>query len=335
VPDFLDMSRIRNTAGTGRTARRAAGAALALLGWFCAAGVAHADVALYQAAVPLKGLGEAERAAGFGEALKVAAVRASGRREAGSAPVVAAAAADPTSYVQQYSTTADRMLKVGFDAAAIERLLQQAGLPLWPAERPVTRVLLFVPTVAGGARAVLAAERPAERIEIERAAQLRGVPLEWPRETVDPASARAQVAAAGAGFAVLAGSAQAGWTFGHAGQVGSTQGSPTAGLHLAADSLAARYAPASTRGRNVVEVRIGGLQGVGDYAALTRYLDGLSLVRSVEVAGLSGDSARLALAVRGDLELLRRIFALDGRLVPAAQDDPTGAATADFTWQPR
>lgn len=329
------MSRNRNTAATARTARRLAGAALALLGWVATGGLAHADVSLYQASVPLRGLGEAERAAGFGEALKAAAVRASGRREAGSAPAVVAAAADPATYVQQYSTTADRMLKVGFDAAAMERLLQQAGLPLWPAERPATRVFLFVPTVAAGARAVLAAERPAERAELERAAQLRGVPLEWPREPVDPAGARARAAAAGAGFAVLAGGPQAGWTFGHAGQVASVQGTPTAGLDLAADSLAARYAPASTRTRNVVEVRIGGLQGVADYAALTRYLDGLSLVRSVEVQEFAGDSARFELAVRGDLELLRRVFALDGRLAGAPPTEPADASAADFTWQSR
>ncbi len=75
----------------------------------------------------------------------MAAVQASGRPEAASAPRVVAAAAEPDSYVQQYSTTADRMLKVGFDARAMEQLLQQAGLPLWPAERPATLVLLFMP----------------------------------------------------------------------------------------------------------------------------------------------------------------------------------------------
>jgi hypothetical protein len=65
--------------------------------------------------------------------------------------------------VQQYATTTDRMLKVGFDGRAIERLLQQAGLPLWPAERPATTILLFLPTFAGAARAVTAADRPPER----------------------------------------------------------------------------------------------------------------------------------------------------------------------------
>ena len=300
---------------------------------------AWGDVALYQASVPLKSTAEADRAAAFGEALKIAAVRASGRRDAGEAAAIAAAAADPTRYVQQYSTTTDRMLKVGFDGRALEQLLQQAGLPLWPSERPTTTVLLFVPAIAGGARAVTAAERPPERLEVERAAQVRGVPVTWPADTVDAGTARARATSAGLAGAVLLGAARAGgydWTFGHAGQSARGQGGPASGLDLAADTLAARYAPGSTRELSTLSVRIGGLEGVRAYAALTTYLDGLSLVRGVSLRELSGSTVLLDLSLRGDLELLRRIFALDGRLTPAPRTEPaTNRQEApDFVWQP-
>jgi hypothetical protein len=293
-------------------------------------------VALYQATVPLKSPAEADRAAAFGEALKVAAVRASGRSDAGSAPAIAAAAAAPTAYIQQYSTTADRMLKVGFDGRAMEQLLQQAGLPLWAAERPVTTVYLFVPAVAGGARAVTAAERPPERIEVERAAALRGVPLNWPAETVDPATARTRTTTVGSKTAALLGvpaSAGYDWTFGHADQTARGQGGPAAGLGLAADNLASRYAPGSTRSVRTVPIKVVGLDDVRAYAGLTKYLEGLSLVRSVSLRALAGSTAQLSLEVRGDAELLRRIVALDGRLQPAAQGDAP-ADVAEFTWQP-
>jgi hypothetical protein len=295
---------------------------------------AWADVALYQASVPLTGTAEADRVAAFGEALKVAAVRASGRSDAGAAPAIASAAAAPANYVQQYSTTTDRMLKVGFDGRAMERLLQQAGLPLWPAERPATVVLLFV---GGGARAVTAAERPVERTEVERAAAGRGVPLEWPTEPVDLATARARVAAAGTHGAVLVGApAGAGydWSFGHAGQTARGQGGIGAGLGLTADTLAGRYAPGSTRSLQTVPVRIGGLDDVRSYAALTRYLESLSLVRAVSLRALSGSAAQFDLEVRGDLELLRRIVALDGRLAPAPRPESPAAEAPDFVWQP-
>jgi len=325
----------RTIAVTAGPARNFACGLLGLL--LLAAPAVQADVALYQSAVPLKSSAEADRAAAFGEALKTAAVRASGRRDAGEAPAVVAAAADPTRYVQQYSTTTDRMLKVGFDGRAMEQLLQQAGLPLWPAERPKTTVFLFAPSVAGGARAVTAAERPAERAELERAAQARGVPLAWPTETVDPATARSRAASAGSTGAVLVGVPGVGgfdWTFGHAGQAARGQGGPAAGLGLAADSLAARYAPGSTRGINAVSVRIGGIDGVRSYAALTRYLESLSLVRTVTLRELSGSTVLLDLGVRGDLELLQRIFALDGRIVAAPRAGDNAQESPDLLWQP-
>lgn len=138
----------RSNVVTEGPARKIARGPLCLL--LLASHLAWGDVALYQAAVPLPSTAEADRATAFGEALRIAAVRASGRRDAGDAAAIAAAAADPGRYVQQYSTTIDRMLKVGFDGRAMEQLLQQAGLPLWPSERPTTTVLLFVPAIAGG-----------------------------------------------------------------------------------------------------------------------------------------------------------------------------------------
>jgi uncharacterized protein len=336
--DFLHhMIDHRSNVVTEGPARKIARGLPCLL--LLASPLAWGDVALYQAAVPLQGTAETDRAAAFGEALKIAAVRASGRRDAGDAAAIAAAASDPSRYVQQYSTTADRMLKVGFDGRAMEQLLQQAGLPLWPSERPTTTVFLFIPTVAGGARAVTAAERTPECHEIERAAQVRGVPVTWPTGAVDAAAARARANSAGFAEAALVGTARAGgyeWTFGHAGQTARGEGGPAAGLGLAADTLAARYAPGSTRGLNTVPVRIGGLEGVRSYAALTTYLDSLSLVRSVSLRELSGSTALLDLGVRGDLELLRRIFALDGRLAPAPRIEATmtGQEAPDFVWQP-
>lgn len=321
------MTSKRILTATGAARRRGGrGLAIACLGVFLpwAAGVA-ADV--YQATVPLTGATEADRATAFAEALKVAAVRASGRPEAASAPRVVAAATDARSYLQQYSTTTDRMLRVGFDARALEQLLQQAGLPVWPAERPETTVLLILP---GAARAVTALERAPERTELERAADARGVSLAWPSGVVDAAEARAQIAAGGT--TLLAVPAQGGWewTFAHAGEVANARGGVAAGAALVADRLAARYATAATRSVNEVSIRVDGVQGVRDYAALTQYLEGLSLVRSVDVRELSGDGVRLQLAVRGDLDLLRSIFALHGRLQPAA----AARGTPEFHWQP-
>ena len=325
-------------------------AALACMLLLATAVPAASDVSVYQATVPLKGNTEADRSAAFGEALKSAAVRASGRRDAGSNATIVAAASDTTRYVQQYSTTSDRMLKVGFDAKAMDRLLQQAGLPVWPLERPVTQVLLVTASVAGGARAIVEGERAAERAEVERAARDRGLPISWPRVTVGAAAVSAIVSGGAAGAPASAGSqpvlagvatgAGVSWRFVQPGQTATAAGTVQDGVNLAADSLAARFAPPSTRGISSITVRVGGMDGVRAYAGLLEYLKSLSLVRNVEVEEMADGVVTLRLAVRGDLDLLRRIAAMDDRLQsgnPRGAEDggsEEGPTAVDFTFTP-
>jgi hypothetical protein len=265
-----------------------------------------AETAVYQVAVPLKGPGAAERSEAFTLALQTVAVRASGRRDAGETAAIKAAAADPTKFVQQYSTTTDRKLKVGFEARAVERLLQQAGLPLWPAERPLTQV-------------VVAGITPADREQLELAAQQRGVPIAWASENTQAVLTGTPV---GGGFD---------WVLTHAGQQAERRGSLQDGIHLAADTFAVRYAPASTRGTTTASIRIGGITDVASYAAVTKYIDALSMVRSVAVEELAGQEVKLNLSMRGDLELLRRIAALGGPLRPASPQSEASAAV-DFIY---
>ena len=296
----------RNATRGEPTLAAALAIAMALL-WPCAA---RPDVPLYEASVPLKGTTAEDRAAGLAEALRAVAVRASGRREAADNPVIATA--DPNKYVQRYSTTAQRMLKVGFDGRATEQLLQQAGLQLWPAERPLTTI--DAPGVDQGA--------------VEAAAQWRGLPVAWAsvgEVPSGPARAALTGVPSGGGYA---------WTFTHDGRSVQGQGSAQDGINLAADTLAGRYAPASTRSTSKLSVRVDGMDDVAAYAGLLGYLRSLSLVRDVEVESLQGSVVTLGLLVRGDRELLGRIAAFDGRLQPAAPGAEGAARSADFTFQP-
>lgn len=303
---------------------------------------AGAEVSIYEAVVPLAGATAADRDAGFGAALRSAAVRASGRRDAGSNAVIAAAAADPARYVRQYSTTADHMLKVGFDAGAMDGLMQRARLPFWPVERPVTVVLLVVPSVAGGQRAVLASDRVPERVEVERAALARGLPITWPQTTVDAQQVRgilaggAAVAGEWGAAALLAGAgtgASIGWVFAEGGRAARGDGGLQEGVDLAADALAARYAPDSSREVATIAVRVGGVGDLRAYARLVEYLESLSMVRAVAVTGLEDGTLSLEVTLRGDRELLRRIAALGKHLAPA-DAAAEGAPAADFDYLP-
>lgn len=298
------MPRVHSIVLRGGSAAALLLAGLAALSWSDAL---RADVPMYEVTVPLRGTTQADRTAGLAAALRAVAVKVSGRRDAADSATVAQA--DPARYVQRYSVADGPVLKVGFDARATERLLEQAGLPLWPAERPRTAV-----------------DAPAaDRAAIEAAAQLRGLPIVWSPGGAGGATALLKGEPSGGGFA---------WTFTHAGTSVTGSGSAAEGVHLAADALAARYAPASTRGTARLSLRIGGMTGVREYAGLLEYLGSLSLVREVEVGALDGEVVTLHVRVRGDRDLLARIAALDGRLQPGAPGLDGEPAGVDFVYQP-
>lgn len=271
---------------------------------------ALAAVPLYEVSVPLQGVTAEDRAAGMAEALRVVAVQLSGRRDAAGNATIDGA--NPEKLVQRYSTTTDRMLKVGFDGPAIEQLLQEAGLPLWPVERPL--VLIDAPV--------------ADLAAVESVAKWRGLTVDWAVGTPpSPAPGRAVLTGVPSG-------GEFAWTFAHEGRSTAMRGSAEEAIHFAADTLAARYAPASTRSTSDLTLRVDGMDDLADYSGLLAYLDGLSLVRGVEVDALDGTVITLSLTVRGDRELLGRVAALDGRLRPVASGGDSAAPVVDFVYSP-
>lgn len=302
------MRTLIRTVSPGGQALAAALFCIAVLAWSAGA---RAEVRLYEVTVPLKGATADDRAAGMGDALRAVAVKASGRREAADSPAINAA--NPSKYVQRYSTTADKMLKVGFDSRAVEQLLQQAGLPLWPAERPVTVISAPV----------------ADPAAVEAAAQWRGLPIEWSSGGMTPSASGSHAVLTG-----VASGADFAWTFTHDGRTTQARGSATDGIHLAADTLAARYAPASTRSSSTLTLRVGGMDDLAAYSGLLSYMNGLSLVRGVVVESLEGAVVTLRVVVRGDRDLLGRVAALDGRLQPGPRGGEGAESAVDFVYQP-
>lgn len=267
-----------------------------------------ADVRLYEVKVPLNGATEADRGAALADAMKAVAVRVSGRRDAAANATVTAA--DPARFVQRYAAGSDRTLTVGFDGASVERLLQQAGLTFWAAERPLT----LVDVVAEDHSAAL------------EAAEWRGLPIAW----------QSGAASTGPGQAVLRGTPngeQFDWSFSHGGETVQGRGTLADGIHLAADTLAARYAPPSSRGTSTLVLRVKGMDDLRHYTGVLGYLESLSLVRSVAVEALEGEVLRLRVVVRGDRELLGRVAALEAKLQPVSRGGDA-AADADFVFQP-
>ncbi|MEO1575515.1 MAG: DUF2066 domain-containing protein, partial [Pseudomonadota bacterium] len=171
-----------------RNAWRAVAAVVALS---LAAGPAHAATPpeLYSAQVVLPELvdgasDEERRRDAYSRAMAQVLVRVTGQRNVGSRPEAAPLLEAAEQFVQQFTTrpgdAGGETLWVAFDGAAVERAAGSVGLPIWNRDRPATLVWLAVDRGDGTRDLVGADSADPVRLEIERVARERGVPLIWP-----------------------------------------------------------------------------------------------------------------------------------------------------------
>lgn len=291
---------------------------------------------LYETAQPVEG----SREAAFADALRTVVVRVSGQRDAPAR--VAAEINNPRKYVQRYGFTAEGVLEVGFDSVSVDRLLSEAGLPIWGRERPATLVMLSIEEADGSSRWISSDAPAHERDFLVKVARQRGLPLKWPAmDSQDRAQASTdadgssaallQAAARYGANAALVGRARGGsvqWTL--VSNDGATQasGGLEEGVHLAADTFARVFATSGSSLGNVT-VEVSGIVDLDAYAATLNYLEAMTLVRAVSLEQVAGDTMRFRLAVRGDAGTLRRAIALDDRLVPLTQAGDPAASGAN------
>lgn len=273
------------------------------------------------------------RDAAFVEALKTVVVRVSGQRDAPAR--LGAALNDPRKFVQRFGFTVDNVLQVGFDSVSVDKLLQDAGLPIWGRERPATLVLLNVVEPDGYAHWITGDQPNAQKDVLGKVARQRGLPLKWPAvdpqgvgQGVDDSRALQEAERYGANAALI-GRVQGGavrWTLVSSEGSSQTSGGLEEGVHLAADTFARVFAASGSSLGNVV-VEVSGIGDLDAYAATLNYLEGMTLVRAVALEQVAGDTLRFKLAVRGDAATLRRAIALDSKLV--SQDDMAAAPTGE------
>jgi uncharacterized protein len=292
---------------------------------------------LYEVTMPI----EQSRDTAFVEALKSVAVKVSGRRDAASR--LGPAANSPRQYVQRFAFTTDNQLQVAFDSGSIDRLLSEAGLPIWGRERPATLVLLNIPGADGSSNWLDASYPAPERDAMLRTARLRGVPLTWPTLSAEDRGALAGASSAsapqlmqlasrsnanavllGQGRRDATGALSVRWTLVSDDGAADASGSVEEGVHLAADTFGRVYAAAGGS-LGAVSIEVAGIRNLDEYASTLNYLEGMTLVRSVALEQVVGETMRFQLAVRGDTATLRRALALDSKLVP----DSTGDAATD------
>jgi hypothetical protein len=270
---------------------------------------------LYDVSEPV----QSTRDAAFADALRTVVVRISGDRDAPAK--LGASLNNPRQYVQKFGFTSEDVLEVGFDSVSIERLLTQAGLPIWGRERPAVLVLLDI--ADGNGEHLVDTQSPdSDRESLNAVARDRGLPLRWPTSDVQAISATAssadellQLAARFEANAVLRGYQTNGtvrWRLISADGVSETVGTPEDGVQFAADSFAHTFAAS---GSQTLALDISGIPNLDAYASTLNYLEGMTLVRTVSLEQVSGDHMRFRLSVRGDADTLRRAIGLEDRLV--------------------
>ena len=316
-----------------------------------AAAALHAEVIddIYTARIAVTDRSPATLRSARREGLARVLVKASGDRTALTRPEAAEAVRAAERYLLRYSYEEDRdegtlTLSLDYDERAVQKLLRDARLPLWTANRPPIVAWLVV-SDGQGRHFVGSGDMPGHADALDARFRERGLPLQLPlldledTATLSPGAAWRQSSAAIVaasrryrGAEVLAGRAArtttgrwvGDWRFLYEGRwltrpvaTDSYDEFAAAGADLVAATISGRYAVTVLEGadqRHRVTLR--GVRNYGDYVAAQRALGGLEAVRRVVPERLIGDLVSLRIEADADLVQLGRIIELDERFVP-------------------
>lgn len=125
-----------------------------LFGGMATVAVAAEVTGLYQASVPAESRdNERQRIRAFAAGMQDMLVRLTGHDDIATVAAVQGALSVPQSYVESWTyrtvtqpdgAAPQLMIDIGFYQAEIQRLLDNAGIPVWPSSRPETLVWLIV-----------------------------------------------------------------------------------------------------------------------------------------------------------------------------------------------
>ncbi|AKH22136.1 hypothetical protein AAY24_08060 [Sedimenticola thiotaurini] len=322
---------------------------------------------LYSAEVPVEGQSAGQRTAGIKRAFAQMLIKVTGNRGVAQRPELQGDIGQAQNYVQQFRYRfgsggssdggAGRLLSVQFDAAAVQRLLRERRLPVWGENRPSGLVWLGIE--ANGQRRVMRPEEDGRLLNAMTAvAERRGIPLMIPLMDLEDQSS-VQVADLWGDFEQnirraseryspdlivtgrltrLSGQLwRAAWRLYHGNRISSwsDEGADPAaltaeGVQHVADLLADRYAPVGGEANlSRIRLRVGGVTGLEQYAALARFLQSQSSVERADMVSVDPDAITYDLRVRGGVQVLQQGLALDGLIEPVTDLGDTAAPLSE------
>jgi hypothetical protein len=318
---------------------------------------------LYGAAVTVASRDdERERQQAFRTAMREVLIKLTGRRDTNDNAIIARALSSPQSYVDTYAynsielddpfaqpgQAAQIQLQVNFFQAGLQQLLNEAGVAVWPQNRPDTLLWIVVQDELGERfRAAPQPDQAGDLIAaIQDEATERGVPMLLPLQDFGDlralsieqlwnfdinalriASSRYQSESILAlrVFRSLSGDVIGKAVYIFRDQVKEFDVLESAldlfvegSIDLVAENLASYYAillsGASGGIQEQVLLTVDGIDSASDYAGLLQYLDSLAAVSGVQVLSAQGASLQLQLDTGGQSRQLIESIALDRRL---------------------
>jgi hypothetical protein len=319
---------------------------------------------VYTVMVPVKSQSASEQKAAIVEGFYKVLVRASGQPQPESNEYLREQESKASAFLQQYTyerTADDRTypwrLKLVFDPKAIQRLLADAGLPVWSSTRPLGMIWLAVSRE--GSREIVAESSPFG-LEMKHLARERALPLLLPLMDIEDTAAvevtdvwgrflspvltasmryGADVVIVGrlyprAGLWQL----EATWVLERQKLPVTVAGKDPAEavdrlLAEVARQLAARYGVLAKGGSDDMVIAVSGVNSLFAMASLETYLESLLPVRGVDVVSLDADRVRLRIRLASTAASVLESIRLDQRLQPLPVEPSFGEQRTEYRFQ--
>jgi len=335
-------------------------------------GKAAVPVNIYSGEVAVEDQSEASRNKAVGQAFDQVLAKLSGRRQLTGAAGVGKFRADADRYLQGYGYQRYQVaispgrqyeqlrLVASFDQQYMDRVLRELRLPRWSPDRPDFQLWVAVDEL--GDRSLLGKDEAYLRFVINDSARRRGFPLEIGVASQEGPTARLQdiwggfvdgpmkIARAGGfqGVGLVAAQARAGawevrwnlaagadrWSFRSRGA--SLADAFSAGVHRAADEVAAGYVIAATaQGQWTENIDVINLAGAQDYTRCINYLQSLSLVSRLEVVEAQAARVRFRLDLNAAPDYLYDRLRRNQVLNSLGSQLPGAARTFELSRQPQ
>ena len=253
--------------------------------------------------------------------------------------------------------TPRQVMRIRFAPSLIAKILREADLPVWGSNRPSVLSWMAIDDESG--RQVLGEANPSLFAKtLNQAARARGVPLLLPLWDLEDSRGVSsseiwgrflgRIEAASKRYSpdkILVFRAESefsnqwrgDWSLGEGGQwrSGTVYGESQAQLATAlvgvlASVLSEQYAVTSTRSE--VRLTVEGITEIQDYAEVSRYLEGLTQVMSVQPIRILTDMVEFKLRSEGEVQQIIDVIALDRKLTLLRLDE--SSSTLWYRWAP-